>query len=159
MAVFLDGIPFVHDHHTGPAVLLDPPRQPLILLGDAIESINHQNTDIAALDGLETAVDPEELRAVIDTAATTDACGVHQTPGPVLAHDAGVDRVAGRATNRAHNGALFTADRIEQAGFPHIGAADDGHLNGLFLIPLLILGREELEHLVQHLCRASAVDG
>ena len=159
VAVFLDGIPFVHNHHTGPAIFLNPARQALILLGDAIQRINHQNTDITAFNRLETAVDPEELRAIVDTAATTDSCRVHQTPRPVFPHDAGVNRVAGRAANRTDNGALFTANRIEQAGFPHIGPADDGHLDGFFLITLLILGREELERLVQHLGRASTVDG
>ena len=54
VAVLLDRIPLVDDHHTGAAVLFDPPRQALILLGHPIQGIDHQNADITAVDGLES---------------------------------------------------------------------------------------------------------
>ena len=131
----------------------------MILLGDPIQGIDHQNAHITALDRLEAAVDAEVFRAVIDAAAAADAGGVHQSPGAVLPFEAGVDGVAGGAADRAHDGALLSADRIEQTGFTDIGTPDDRQLDRLLLITLLILRRQEVEHLIQQFAGPGAVDG
>ena len=159
MAVLLHGIPFVHHHHTGATVLLDPPRQPLILFGDAIEGIDHQHADVTAINRFETAVDAEVFGAVIDTPTAADPRGVHQPPGAVLANDVGVDGVPGGAADGAHNRPLLATDGIEQAGFTHIRPSDDRHLDRLLLIPLLILGGQEGEHLIQQISGAHSMDG
>ena len=159
VAVFFHRVPFVDDHHAGTAVLFNAARQALILLGHPIEGIDHQNTHITAFNGLETPVDAEEFRAVIDAATPADARRVHQAPGTILANDAGVNRVASGAADGADNRPLLSADGIQQTGFPDIRPSDDGHLNRLLLVTLLILRGQKGEHLIQQFSSASAVDG
>ena len=159
MAVFFHGVPFVDDHHAGTTVLFNAARQALILLGHPIEGIDHQNTDITSFNRLEAAVDAEEFRAVVDAATPTDACGIDQAPGAILTNDAGVNRVAGGAADRADNRPLLTADGIQQTGFTDIRPSDDGHLNRLFLVTLLILRGQKGEYLIQQFSGAGPVDG
>ena len=158
VAVLLDHIPFVHHHHAGAAFLLDPPRQALVLLGDPIEGINHEHADVGAFDRLETAIDTEVLRPVIHTAAATDAGRVEQLPGEALPLDGGVDRVAGGAADRAHDRPVLATDGIEQAGFAHIGPADDRQLDRRLAL-LLRGGRQEADHAVEQVAGAGAMDG
>ena len=158
MAVLLHRIPFVHNHNAGTTVLFNAPCQPLILLGDPIKDINHQHTYIASVDGLETAIDTEELRPVIHAPAATNTSGVDQPPRSVLPNDARIDRVAGGPSNGADDGSLLTTDGIEQTGFAHIGSTDDRHLDRLFLVAFLILRRQEGQHLIEQISSAHTVD-
>ena len=158
MAVFLDGIPFVHHHHAGAAVFFDAAGQALILFGDAIEGINHQHADIGALDGLETAVNAEVLGAVIHRTAAANAGRIQQFPGFVFPLNRGVDGVAGGAPDRAHDRPVLTANRIQQAGFPHIGPANNRQLDGLLLAFDQFGGRQKADHLVEQIAGAGTVD-
>ena len=159
MAVLFHGIPFVHHNNAGAAVLFNSARQPLILFGDSIKGINHQDTDIASVDRLEASIDTEELGPVVDAAAATDARCVDQPPGSVFTDDARIDRVAGGPSNGTDDRALLSADGIEQAGFTHIGATDDRHLDRLLLVPFLILRRQIGEHLIEQITGAHTMDG
>jgi len=158
VAVFLHGIPLVDHDNTGAPVFLNATGEPLILLCDAIEGINHQHTDITAFNRFEAAVDAKEFGAVIDTATAADACGIDETPGPVLAHKTGVDRVTGRPADWADDGPLLTADGIQQARFAHIRATDDGELNRLFAVILLRLRWQVGENLIQQFRGSSPVN-
>ena len=159
VTVLLHRIPFVHHHHTGATVLLDPPRQALILFGDAIKGIDHQHADVTAINRFETAVDAEEFRSVVNTPPPADSSCVDQPPGAILANDIGVNGVPGGAANRAHDRPLFTTDGIEQTGFADVRSSDDCHLDRLFLFPLLVFGRKKGQHLIQQIPGTDTMDG
>ena len=158
MAVLLDRIPLIDDDHAGAALFFDAAGQPLILLGDAIKGIDHQHADIGPLDRLETAGDAEVFGAVVDAAAAADAGGVQQLPGATLPFEGGVDGVAGGAADGTDDGPVLAADRIQQAGFTHVGAADDRQLDRFFAFVFTNDGQEG-EGLIEHLTGAGAMDG
>ena len=158
VAVLLHRVPLVDDDHAGAAIFFDAAGQALVLLGDAIEHIDHQGADIAALNRLETAVDAEIFRAVIHAAAAADAGGVEQFPALAFPLDRGVDRVAGGAPDRADDRPFLAANGIEQARFADVGPADDRQLDRLLLLHLGG-GGQVGEQGIEQLGGAGAVDG
>merc|ERR1711965_1167868 len=96
--------------------------------------------------------------AITHAATPAYSCGVNQSPATIFPFNARVNGVAGGATNRTDNGPRFTTDGVQQAGLPHVGAANNRKLNWLLFITLLILGRKKGEHLIEQLSGASTMN-
>ena len=106
---------------------------------------------------LKLRVNPEEFRSVGDPAPTTNPRGVHQAPALALPLDLRINGIPGGATHRADNGAGFTTNGVQQTGLAHVGSADNGQLNGLHVLILVLLG-EQFPQPIQQISSPHTVD-
>ena len=101
-----------------------------VLLGDAGLGVNHQNRDVAALDGILGALDAEIFNRVVHAPRLPDAGGINQDvflPDAVgLDLERHVNGVARRAGNRRDDDALGLRERIDDGRFADVRATDDG---------------------------------
>ncbi len=130
-----------------------------VLLGDPLPGVDHDEAHVAALDGHGGPQDGELLDAVIHPGLLPHPCRVDEQvfAPPVL--EGTVHRVPGGARHIADDDPLLPQDAVDQGGLAHIGLADDGHLDDIVLLVLLLLGGEVLEAGVQQVAGAVAVDG
>ncbi len=77
----------------------------------------------------------------------------------MLVFKVAVHRVPGGARHVGDDDPLLPQDAVDQGGLAHVGLADDGHLDDVVLLFLLLLGGEVLEAGVQQVAGAVAVDG
>ena len=84
----------------------------LILLGDAIDRVDHQQRDIRPFDGAHGAQHAELLHPRVDLAGAADAGRIDQRDGHALPENLRVDGVARGTGDRADNDALFAQQSV-----------------------------------------------
>ena len=106
----------------------------LVLLGDARLGVNDEHRDVATNDGILRALHAEKLDGVIHAARFAHAGGVDQNiflPHAFRFHLEGhVNGIARGARNGRNDDAFGIGERVDDGGFAHVGATDDGQLEG-----------------------------
>ena len=154
----LHGVPLVDDDDAGFALVVGVTGHLAVLLGEADGGVHEDEGHAAALDGGQCADDHVALEAVSDVAALAQTGGIGEDELAVSVVHGGVDGVAGGAGLVGHDHAVLTEDAVGQAGLAHVGAADDGDGDAVFLHD----GLTEIEvgaDGVQQVAGAVAVDG
>jgi hypothetical protein len=129
-------IPFVDGHDHGAARFQHEACDVRILLGDLGLRVQHQQHDVAGLDGLQRLDDGELLDRLEYLAALAQACGIDQRVAAAVALEVDLDGVAGRARHVERDHALFAHQGIDQRGLAHVGTADDGQLDAVIVLSL-----------------------
>ena len=150
-------VPLVHRQRQPHFRFEGVPRDVDVLRGDALGGIGHQDGDVGPLERVGGAQQRVFLDALFDPASAADAGGVHQHDAAPVEFDELVDAVARRARDLAHDGALRSDERVEEAGLAHVGPTDDRDA----WIRGLLIGhrrRELLHDLVEQVAGADALD-
>ena len=96
-----------------------------VLFDDALLRVDEDERDVGPFGGLDRAQLGVVLDALPVSALAAEAGGVDEDERPVVAHEHRVDRVARRARDLAHDHALATDERVDEARLPDIRAAED----------------------------------
>ena len=98
--------------------------------GEPLATIHEEEDHLRLLDGNERLLADVAGHRV---ALLLDAAGVHKQEGVFVPTDPGVVPVAGDARGRVDQGIATPGEAVEQGGFAHVGAADEGHQGGGFV--------------------------
>ena len=98
-----------------------------VLLGEADGGIHQDQGHTAPLHSGQSADDHVPLQTIGNIAALAQACGIGEDELAVGVVHRGINGVAGGAGLVGHDHPVLTQDAVGQAGFAHVGAADDGH--------------------------------
>ena len=130
-----------------------------VLLGNAVVGVDHNETHIAALNGHRGPQNAVFLDIVVHLGLLPHTGGVDKVVLPLGVLKIAVNGVPGGAGHIADDDTLLTQNAVGQAGFSHIRLADDGHLNHVGLLVLVLLRREIFQTLVQQVTGAVAMHG
>ena len=128
-----------------------------VLLGKADSGVDHDDADAAALNGGQAAQDAVALNAAFHLALFAQAGGIGKDELAVLVLHHRVDGVAGGAGLVGHDQAVLAQDVVDEAGFAHIGAADDSNGDAVVSILRLFLKVEVSADGVQQVTGAVAM--
>ena len=123
-------IPLVDHDDAGASLLHDHVGDLLVLLGDAVHRVDHQNGDVASGDGILGALHREVLDGVVDPACFADTGRVHQHV--LLATGLGhhlerhIDGIAGGPRDRADDHPLGSGQLVDDGRFADVRASHDG---------------------------------
>ncbi len=159
-ALLVEGVPLVEGQDDRAARLDGHGDDPLVLDRDRLGGVDEDDGHLRLLDGGGGAQRGVVVGALLEVDALADTRGVDELPGDPAQLDQLVDRVAGGAGQLVDDDALLAGHLVEQRGLADVGAADqgdaaraaDGGAEGL----CRGLG-ERLQHLVQHVAGAAAV--
>ena len=129
----------------------------LILFGNAFRRVDHQQRYVAALDGGDSPYDGELLHVVRHLAAAADAGGIDQRVLDAILLERRIDGIPGGAGNVAHDHPLLTHERVDDGGLAHVGLADDGDLDVVFLFFRHVPFGEALHDLLQQVSETQLV--
>ncbi len=96
-----------------------------VLVGDAFDRINHQQTDIGSLEVAPSHHDRQHLGAAIGLALASNPGGVDEHVAHAVLFEHGVDGIAGGPRHLADQKALVTQEPVDQRRLADVGAADD----------------------------------
>ena len=130
-----------------------------ILLRDAVLCVDHDEAHIAALDGHGGPQDTVFFDVVVHLGLFPHSGGVDEVILTGLVFKVAVDGVPCGAGHVADDDPLLAQDTVGEGGLAHIGLADDGHLNDVAVLFLLVLRGEVLQAGIQQVAGAVAVDG
>ena len=159
LVVLLYGVPLVHHDDAGLARLVSQTGHLGVLFGNAVVGVDHNKADVAALDGHGGPQDAVFLDIVVHLGLFPHAGGVDEVVFALGVLEIAVDGIAGGARHVADDDTLLAQNAVGQAGLAHVGLADDGHLNHVGLVVLVLLGWEVLQALVQQVTGAVSVNG
>ena len=114
LVVFLDEVPFVDHNHHAFVVALDEGEDIQILHLQPLAGIEHQDTDIAVLDGADTAHDGIELQVFTHFRLLAEAGGVDKVEVESEHVVAGIDAVACGAGDRGYDVAFLSGDEVDE---------------------------------------------
>ena len=126
-----DAVPFIHRHHQSSARFQRKTGNSGILVGNVLLCIKHQHRHIGRLNRLHGFNHRKFFHRFIHFAAAAHAGGVDNGEGLAFTLEIDVDAVAGGAGHIECDYTLFTENGIDQGGFAHVGAADNGK-HGVF---------------------------
>ena len=127
-----------------------------VLCLDATGGVDHQDTDIAVLDGADGAHHRIELEILGDLVLTTDTGSIHEVEVEAKLIVTGVDGVAGGTCNLGHDVTIFADEGVDDARLTGIRTAHHGKAgDAVFEIVLGFLG-QGLDHLVEQIARTTA---
>ena len=159
LVVLLHRVPLVHHDDAGLSRLMGQTRHLGVLLGNAVVGVDHNETHIAALNGHGGPQNAVSLDIVVHLGLLPHTGGVDEVILALGVLKIAVDGVPGGAGHVADNDTLLTQNTVGQAGFPHVGLADDGHLDHVGLLVLVLLRWEIFQTLVQQIAGAVAMHG
>ena len=107
-----------------------------VLLGDFGLRVQHQQHDVAGLDGLQRLDDRELLDRLEHLAALAQAGGVDQRVAAAIAFEVDLDGVARGAGHVERDHALFAHQGVDQRRLADVGTADDGQLDAVVVLAL-----------------------
>ena len=84
----------------------------LILIGDSLDSVNHQNADITPLDRRNRTDDAEFFNGVVHLTAFPKSCGINQGKSVSFEFEWRVDRITRSACDRRDNHTVFFRQRV-----------------------------------------------
>ena len=157
LVVLFHGVPLVHGNDAGLALLMGVTGHLGVLLGEAHGGVDHDHAHTAALHGGQAAQNAVALHALFHLAALAQAGGVGKHKAAVLVVHLAVNGIPGGAGLIGHDHPVFAQNKVHQAGFAHVGAADDGHGNAVVLRFVLIGKVQVLAHGIQQVAGAVAV--
>ena len=110
----------------------------LVLFRDAFHGVQHQKDHIAAVHGPQGADDGIFFNGFVDLAFPTHAGGVDEEIGLAVLFHRHVDGVPGSAGHIADDAPGLADDVIEDGRFAHVGPADDGHFDHIFIFVVIV---------------------
>ena len=105
---------------------VDALGQALVLAGDALGGVDHEQGDVGVVDRPQGPHERVVLGRVVDPRAPAHAGGVDEHDRSVLGLDERVDGVAGRAGEVVDDGAVLADEAVEQRRLADVGPPDDG---------------------------------
>ena len=159
LAVLFHQVPLVHHDDAGLAGVMGEPGHLGVLLGDALLGVDHNEAHIAALNGHGGPEHGVFLNDILHLGLLAHAGGVDEVILALVVFKIAVDGVPGGARHIADDHPLFAQDAVGKHGLAHIWLADDGHLDDIGVL-LLLIGRGEVGDAgIQQVTGAVAVDG
>ena len=152
------GIPLAHDDGHALACLGNDASKPLVEGSVVFIHIHQKEADIGFLDGSQSAQDAKLLDAHLLLALAANASGVEQLDGLPLVAQADAIDIARGARHPSHNGLLLACQCVEEAGFAHIGPADQSNLEYIAWLGLAFLW-DVLADLIQRITNTTVVLG
>ena len=128
-----------------------------VLLGDAFLGVDHDQTDICTFNCHLGAEYGELFKTVLDLRLTADARGVDEDELAVLVFKLGIDGIARRASHIGDDTAFLTGQTVDDGRLADVGLADDGDLDIILIALDLLVGRGKLQHAVEQITGACAV--
>ena len=161
LAVIVEQIPLVEQHHDGTAALDGKTHDLLVLLGDAHGGIDDEQRHVGAVDGTQAADHGVVLDVLVHGALLANARGVDHAVVLAVALDDGIDGIARGSGDVGHDGAVGAQDAVEQRGLTGVGAADNGHVQriGKLVGDLVLFLGEQGHDVIEQVARAVAVQG
>ena len=127
-----------------------------VLCLNAACGVNHEDADVAVLNGTDGAHDAVELQVFGHLVLTPYACRVDQVEVEAELVVAGVDGVARGTGNVGHDVTLLADKGIDEARLAGVGTSHDGETgNALLQIVARLLG-QHLQYFVEQVARAAA---
>ena len=120
------GVPFVDGDQDAFAPLMGNPGDLRVLIGDALERVDHQHDHIGPFDGGDGADDAVAFELFFYFVFAAQTGGVDKNVVLAVALDDGVDGVARRAGNVGDNDAVFAKQLIYNRRFADVRLADNG---------------------------------
>ena len=108
-------------------------RDLFVLFCHALCSVDHDDADVASLDGRDCAYNAETLDILRHLFSASDARGIDQCIFLTFMLERRIDSVARRSRDIADDDALFSDHSVDQRGFSYIRLADDCDLDILVL--------------------------
>ena len=96
-----------------------------ILVGDALDRVHHQQTDVGALEVAARHHDRQHLGAAVGLAFASNPCGVDEHVAHTVFFEHRVDGVTGRPRYLTDQKALVTQEPVDQRRLTDIGPPDD----------------------------------
>ena len=134
------------------------PRYLGVLLGNAVARIYHDDAHVRSLYRHLRAHDRELLYPLLHLGLSSDSGGVDEHIAANLVFKHGVHRVARRARHVADNEPLFTENTVDKRGLANVGLADNGDLDAVLLLVLVVLIGKFTQAGVKQIAGAVAVN-
>ena len=152
----LHQVPFVHNHHQRLVVTLDDLEDVHVLRLNTARGINHQDANVAVLDGTDGAHDTVKLQIFRDFVFAADSCRVDQIEIKPELVVTSVNGVARRAGNLGHDIPVFSDKSIDDARFSHIWATYHGKAGDAVFEQFALVLTEFGENNIQQVARPAA---
>ena len=133
LRLFLHQVPFVHHHNQRLVVFLNQLEDVHILRLNAACGINHQDANIAVLNGTDASHHTIELQVFGHFVLATDAGSVDQIEIKTELIVSRIDAVTGCSGNIGHYMAILTDKGIDKAALSNIRAAYNRKTGDAFL--------------------------
>ncbi len=130
----VQAVPLVDGHDHGSAGFQHEPGDVRVLLGDFGLRVEHEQHDVAGLDGLQGLDDGELFDRLEHLAALAQPGRVDQRVTAPIALEIDFDGVARRARHVERNHALFAHERIDERGLAYVGTAHDRQLDAVIVL-------------------------
>ena len=126
----VEQVPLVEDDDDGVAGGVDPLGQPLVLLGDPLVGVDHDERQGCEVDGLQRTHHRVVLGAFSLLTPPPHAGGVDEAHRPISGFDHRVDGVAGGPRHVVDDCPFVAYEPVEKGRFTDIGPPDDRNRDG-----------------------------
>ena len=107
---------------------------------DPLGRVDHEQRGVGSVDRFERAYEAVVLGRLVDAALAPQPRGVDEPQWPVLGHHDGVDRIARRARQVVHDGAVFPHEPVEQRRLADVRPARNGHAEDVLFNRGVVVG-------------------
>ena len=163
LAVIVEQVPLVEQHHDGAAALDGQAHDLLVLLGDAHGGVDDEQRHVGAVDGAQAADHGVVLDVLVHGALLTDARGVDHAVVLAVAFDDRIDGVARGARHIRDDGAVVIGEAVGERGLARVWTADNGDVDDIlvvfFILEAAIDFAQVIDYLVEQIARAMTVRG
>ena len=157
-AVLFESVPLVDSDNTGFTHLMRNTGDLRILLGKALDRINHDNTDICPLNSHFGSDNAVFFDLIVHSAFSSEPGGINKQKFTGFVRDIGVGRISCGAGNIRDNGSFLAGNLIDKRRFSDIRLSDDGNFDHVVvLFGLLRIGKKS-EHFIKQIARAVTVN-
>ena len=146
VAVFFNGIPLVYSNNAGLALVMGITGNLGILLRKADGCINHDNAHAAAFHSSQAAQHAVALHTAFHLAALAQTGGIGKDKLAVLVFHHGINGITGGTCLIGNNQAVFAQNMVDQAGFAHVGAANNGNRNAVLFFLIVVIKVQVFTH-------------
>ena len=126
-ALLVDQIPLVVGDDQCPARLYHHGHDPQVLLGERLAGVDQHDRDLGAFQRPRRPQRCVEVGALALAGPAPDPGGIDEPPADAAELDQFIHRVTGGARHRVHQDPVLARQLVEQAGLPHVRAADESH--------------------------------
>ena len=157
MRVLFHRVPLVDHDDARLARLVRKPGDLRILLGHAVVGVEQNQAHVRALDGGNGAHIAVLFHRVVYLGFAAHSGGVDEQVLAGFVFKIAVDGVARRAGNIGDDHAFLAEDTVEQARLADIRLSDDGDLDDVLVILVLVIFRERVHARIEQVARAVSV--